>query len=126
MKQSVCVLVVIDQKILAVSRKNDFTIFGMPGGKTELNENLEAAAIRETQEEAGITVSDLEELYADQCGQYFCTTFFAHKYHGNPKTPANNEGLVKLLSIDEFLSNNAFPKYNTTVIKKWKKRFNLE
>lgn len=56
--KAACVLIFSQDgsKILAVSRKDDFTAFGIPGGKLDPNEDFLQAAFRETLEETGYTI----------------------------------------------------------------------
>jgi ADP-ribose pyrophosphatase YjhB (NUDIX family) len=52
-------------EVLAVSRKDNHSDFGLPGGKVESQDNsLIMAAIRETKEETGIHIYNLELIYA--------------------------------------------------------------
>lgn len=66
---AVCVLFVNQDHALAVSRRNDPTKWGLPGGKVDPGETSIQAAIRETQEEIGFTVHahELQELFNDEC-----------------------------------------------------------
>ncbi len=64
---AVCALLVKDGQILAVSRRNDHTKFGMPGGKVDPGETPEAALIREVQEETGLTVTSMSPIYRAVC-----------------------------------------------------------
>ena len=80
--QGVGVLVIQDGKILCGTRVDDGTIGG-PGGHIEAGETPEEAAIRETQEEFGITPKDLIPLTpitgmpAEYCDSqvFLCTSY---------------------------------------------------
>ena len=73
MKLAVCLLVAFgDGTYLAVSRRNDTTRWGLPGGKVDLEpgETCEEAVIRETAEEIGLRIGsalELIPLYAAAC-----------------------------------------------------------
>lgn len=79
MNMAACVLVVNkDGDILSVSRKDDSSLWGLPGGKCEPNESMRSAAIRETLEETGHLVELSEYYYFDmECHNFFVRTYLA-------------------------------------------------
>lgn len=54
MKYATCVLIPQDGKFLAISRRNDTTLWGLPGGKCDALETNVECAQRELKEETGI------------------------------------------------------------------------
>lgn len=62
---AVCVVILRDDAVLAVSRREDHAQYGFPGGKLEAGESPEAGAVRELREETGFKVdpTDLQFLY---------------------------------------------------------------
>lgn len=69
MKTAVCLLVVQDGSVLAISRRNDTTRWGLPGGKVEPNETNLEALVREVKEEIGVIAASTayEPLYVGLC-----------------------------------------------------------
>lgn len=86
-----CVLtyLISDEKVLLIEKKKGMGTgyYNAPGGHIELEETMLEAAIRETKEETGLDVSDLEErgtLYFQFKDGIRMTghVFFAHSYTG--------------------------------------------
>ncbi len=86
--QAVCLLIFRKTsgciKVLACSRKDDLTDYGLPGGKVDSGESLKNAALREFEEETRITLlKDLRTniqdhvtpVYTGSCSGYISTTF---------------------------------------------------
>lgn len=91
MDQAVCVVIrmVGDEGIpgvLAISRRNNFSAWGYPGGKVDAGESTAQAAVREVEEEVGIFIqeADLVPVYSGACAgdkTFWVTTFL---YIGPP------------------------------------------
>jgi 8-oxo-dGTP pyrophosphatase MutT (NUDIX family) len=62
-------------KVLAVSRKNDFSQMGLPGGKVEYNETFEEAVVRETMEETGLEVEIVGHIFDRYDNNFIGKTF---------------------------------------------------
>src|SRR4051812_16818528 len=91
MKQA-CVMLILNKEglILAISRRNNPSKFGLPGGKCEENEQLFKAAVRETLEETSVRVGSCTPFYSAvelrefPEGEDFNTTcFYAVTWKGN-------------------------------------------
>lgn len=125
---AVCVLLPTrwdTEHILAISRRNDVTQWGIPGGKVDLGETNVHAAVREIQEEVGLTMvaNMLEPIYVGPCygkdGKDFWVTTYL--YQGTFKA----DGLVaeEGMELREFhlrelcnLLTSPFAPYNQNVL----------
>ena len=65
MTKIACNIYVRNEKneILAVSRKDDTTKFGLPGGKWDEGEDYKTTAIRELKEETGLDIKNVSLIY---------------------------------------------------------------
>ena len=107
-----CVLITLDEKVLAVSRKNDPTAFGLPGGKKEPNEVLSQTAIRETLEETGyhITIDPWNPFFDLENG-VFCITYKAKIDTSKSQLPITEKGVVAFKD-PQTLVDGPFGSYN--------------
>lgn len=100
-------------QILAVSRRNDVNVFGLPGGKVDPNESLIAAAKRELFEETGLKAIEIELAYTCVCKgevDYETTTYIVKDYTGVATTKPN-EGVVRWVE-PIVLIEGPFGEYN--------------
>lgn len=128
-KEAGVMLIVEDGLILGISRRNDKTKFGLPGGKVDPGETVKQAAIRETKEETSITVHDCTLLYhrvepADGPNgmDFHAYCYYATSWSG---TPVNSEeGVVKWLTAAEVSApDSAFGDYNSKTLDIFKTMF---
>ena len=121
MNTAVCVLIINtnNKDFLAVSLKEDHTDFNLPGGKVEMNESFEEAAIREVKEETGMNIYNLKFLYEGMDDDYQVITFFAYNYDGSIYTKENH--VVKWLPIYDLTKSNKWPVYNTKIYEEYLK-----
>lgn len=115
MKQAVCVLIPNEfGNVLCVSRKDDITDWGLPGGKVEDGELLVHAAIRETAEETGhrVSINTTVSPFVGRCGEYIVTTYLADivDYFYYPVSQVET-GKVEFRSPSELLTGS-FSRYN--------------
>jgi ADP-ribose pyrophosphatase YjhB (NUDIX family) len=99
--------------ILGVSRKDNHSDFGLPGGKMdpEDNGNPMITAIRECKEETGLIISDLNLVFAIHKSGNMGYTYLA-KYSG--EIHHNEPHVVKWVPM-QVLINGSFGRYNEMV-----------
>jgi 8-oxo-dGTP diphosphatase len=129
MKHASNLLLVRNGLALAVSRRDDPTKWGLPGGKVDPGESSQSAAIREAAEETGVLVYPYEVvpiLSARSVGDvnYWTTTYFyigEHVFTDNEIVA--EEGLhVRWMPLEEltWLAISPFAEYNSWVLKHYK------
>ncbi len=108
------VLVINDDKVLLIDRKNEPLGWAIPGGFVDLYETIENAALRELQEETGIeaNINDLHLLgiYSDPKRDTRGHTVSAvYVYFSDKKADANDDAQdAKYFHIDNLPENIAF------------------
>lgn len=121
-----------DGLILGITRRNDRTKYGLPGGKRDLilgDKNVMDAAVRETMEETGIKVTSCVEIYKQveigdgvNAEDFYSTCFYASHWEGTPRD--SEEGEVKWLTSKEVTcSRAAFGDYNRKTLDVFKTMF---
>jgi 8-oxo-dGTP pyrophosphatase MutT (NUDIX family) len=103
--------------VLAVSRRDDPTDFGLPGGKREGCETPLQTAIRETFEETRVRLfpEHMVPIYAGQGRKFYCATYLATKYDDS-EIGSSEEGVVKWLDYAEVLPGT-FRNYNARLLR---------
>lgn len=115
-------------QILVVSRKDDLTSFGLPGGKVDLGESLKEALCREIKEETGLNVNPISliKVYETLCprhapegNDYYAYSYLVNFYSGQVET--QEAGVVKWGSWED-LEQGSFSKYNKGLKKALEER----
>lgn len=125
MKNAACVVMMNhDRQTLRVVNRPGSLINALPGGKQDPGETIQQTAVRETREECGIDVSAVispTPFFEAVCHggpngvDYFVSCFLAQ-----PITNAVTQGcepdiVSRMVPIEEFKENNAFPEYNAAM-----------
>jgi len=110
-----CLILTQDGHALAVSRKDDPSAFGLPGGKVDPGETPEQAAARELYEETGLTATKLSHVFTHQEDDGFTTYTFACEVEGEINTP--EAGVIKWVK-PAVLFNGPFGSYNKQLWKR--------
>ena len=107
-------------EILCVSRKDDHTDFGLPGGKVEPDDaSEEDALVREVKEETGLDIEkgDLSELLSRTRDDKIITTYLALDYDGELNT---EEPHALKWGTFEDLIRGRYGEYNLEVLEHFK------
>lgn len=107
-KRGVGVLVMQGSKVLTATRTDDSSICG-PGGHVHSDEDLKTAAIRETKEEFGIDVLELEmlgELPSLPEPYSKSTIYLCNKYEGAPEADGIEMEDAKFVELAELAEAN--------------------
>ncbi len=124
------VLIVNERRELLMLLRSDINCWGIPGGGMNLGESLEQTAIRETLEETGLHVDDLELLDVfsgpDLVFQYpngditynVCAVYIAHTIQGEIVLNQEEHTQWKYFPLDRLPENIAPPI--KPVLKKFK------
>lgn len=122
-KTAVCVLYEKDGLFLSVSRKDDPTDFGLPGGKLDEGETLIQCAIRELSEETGylLQISPWNPFMMIDENGMFTITFKATALEGVGKEVVfsideeKETGVVSFVDKEE-LCKGSFGSYNQAML----------
>ena len=115
MKQAVCVILINGGKILGVSRKDNHSDMGLPGGKVDADDpSVEHAMIREAREETGLDIYNLTLIDTRVWGGYHQHCFTA-EYRGCIHYDQATEGVVEWVSAERLIAGS-FGAYNGGIL----------
>lgn len=117
-KKAACILIVSsDDRILAVSRRDDPTAFGMPGGKVDPGETSAQAAARELREETGLEATDLKPVFRMKDRDGYVTTTFVCNVDGD--IDSDEEGVIRWVTADVLVDPSSCPfvDYNVAMFR---------
>lgn len=117
MREAAVALIEKDGLFLSVSRKNDATKRGFPGGQVDSGETVEEAMKRELWEETGLKALEYEKFFVDYDGFDFQTTcFLVSKFEG--EAYSKEAGVVEWVEKEK-LFDLPFGWYNKKVFEKY-------
>lgn len=117
-KYATCALILKGPFVLGVSRKDDPTDFGLPGGKVDEGERLEEAVVRETKEETGLDIYNLEQIFEIKDDHNFVVVTFSCEYDKeNCELHSEEAGVLKWCD-PRVLFYGSFGEYNKALFQK--------
>lgn len=108
-KKAAVAVVISDDKILGVSRKENPHEMGLPGGKAEPGETPEETCLRELEEETGLQGKIVRHLLTDYEIDYLVSCFLVEVTGGS--LGSSEEGVVRYCEPKELL-RGPFGEYN--------------
>ena len=137
MKQATSVILVPDlsnpEMIVAVTRRNEFTLWGMPGGKQDPGETNLTCAYREIAEETGVMCIPsmmipifVDVIYGRDEQHYWTTTYlYLPKAVGFGDMESGIKVAVQDMLFLTYPDNSPFSSYNLNVLGAYRKYRNL-
>lgn len=104
-------------RILAVSRENDFNNLNMPGGHVEPDEDTKDACVRELWEETGLKADELFPIFTKVHDGRVVTTYKIVSYSGTLSGSPEGEPSWQKPSV---LANSQFGDYFKSMLKSLK------
>lgn len=116
------------EEVLAISRRDDFTQWGIPGGKIEKYETNLDGAVREIHEECGLALQPyhLQPIFSGPCygtdGRDFWVTTYLYTAGFNSVPKAEEGFQIKPMHIEELcdILTSPFAHYNRHVREAWR------
>jgi len=136
-EQGVCVVLPTlnkDREVLAISRRNSTTQFGLPGGKVERFESNLDAVIRETDEECKLRLRPhlLIPLFVGACfgadgRHYWVTTYLYEGGFDSAPEAGEEDFILNPMLMDDLCKKeiSPFAHYNQQVLGAWN-RYDLK
>lgn len=113
-KKAVFILLIKDDLILTVSRKNNPDDFNLPGGKVDQGETEEEAVVRELKEETGLDITNIRKIFTNSAYRDYLASYWTGDFTGSIQT--TEKGVVKWID-QETLFKGSFGEYNRLLFK---------